>query len=107
MPGYHRRKYNHQHNYHYHGHHQQHHKRRRIKKRALYLLPTIIICVGIAALINSGNTNFLTATGNIILYGIIIVVFPILVILFLCSLFADWIFAAFMFLYALFSGRKR
>ncbi|MGR3294013.1 MAG: hypothetical protein ACUZ9M_08390 [Candidatus Scalindua sp.] len=88
-------------------HHHHHHKKIRIKKTLLYLLPTIIICAGIAALINSGTTNFLTATGNIILYAILIVFFPLIVILYLCSLFAGWIFDVFSFLYALFSRRKR
>ncbi len=89
-----------------HKHYRRHHKKLRIKKILLYLLPTIIICAGIAALINSGATNSLTATGNIVLYAIIIIISPIL-IFYLCRLLASWIFDFFSFLYALFSRRKR
>ncbi len=71
-----------------------------------YLLPIIILCVGLAALITAGSSNFLTATGNVILYGIMVFVLPILVIFFLCRVFAEWIFAALMFLYTLFTRKK-
>ena len=99
--------YHHERRHHYdRHHHRRHHKKIRVKKALIYLLPIIIVCAGIAALINSGSTNFLTSTGNAIIYGIIIVFFPLILIFYLCRLFADWIFDFFSFLYSLFTGKR-
>ena len=87
-------------------HRRHHHKKIRLKKMIVYLLPIIIVSAGIAALINSGSTNFLTSAGNAIIYGIIIVFFPLILIFYLCRLFADWIFEFFSFLYSLFTGKR-
>ena len=90
----------------HHSHLRHHHKKIRLKKMIVYLLPIIIVCAGIAALINSGSTNFITSAGNVIIYGIIIVFFPIILIFYLCRLFADWIFEFFSFLYTLITGKR-
>jgi hypothetical protein len=89
-----------------HHRHRHHHKKIRLKKVLIYLLPIIIVCAGIAALLNSGSANFLTSAGNAILYGMVIVLFPLILIFYLCRLFADWIFEFFSFLYKLFTGKR-
>jgi len=99
-----------------HRYHRHHHRRRRrrrhhkkiVSKRTLYfLVPVGIVCAGLAAMINSGSANFLTSYGNVAIRGIIIVVFPIIFIFYLCGLFADWIFDFFSFLFKLFKGKRR
>ena len=94
--------------------HRHHHRRRRhrhrkklrFRKMLPYLLPITIVCAGIAALINSGSNTFLTSYGNVAIRGIIIVCFPVILIFYLCRLFADWIFNFFSFLYALVRGKR-
>ena len=94
MKGHHKRK------------HRHHHRKTRLKKMLVYLLPVIIVCAGIAALINPGSANFFTAAGNTIIYGIIIVFSPLILIFYLCRVFADWIFNFFSFLYTLITGKR-
>jgi hypothetical protein len=98
MENHHRREYHH--------HHRHHHIKTRIRETIIYMLPTMAICIAIAALLVAGRVNILTSTGNIILYGIVVVVFPVIVILLLCRVLANGIFAIFNFLFKLFTGRK-
>jgi len=95
--------------------HRHHHRRRRrrhhkkivSKKTLVFLLPIAIVCAGLAVMINSGSANFLTSYGNVAIRGIIIVVFPIILIFYLCGLFAEWIFDFFSFLCSLFTRKRR
>jgi len=92
----------------------EHHRRRRrrrrkkiISKKTLYfLVPIAITCAALGAMISSGSSNFLTSYGNVAIRGIIIVVFPIILIFYLCGLFAEWIFDFFSFLFKLFTGKR-
>ncbi len=85
-----------------HKHYRRYRRKFRVKKKLLYLLPTIIICIGIAALIAAGSANLLTTTCNIILYVLAAALIPLLVYL-LCRLFANGIFGLSNLLYTLFT----
>jgi len=87
-----------EHRYHRHHHRRRHHHKKIVSKKTLvFLLPIVIVCAGLAVMINSGSANFLTSYGNVTIRGIIIVVFPIILIFYLYGLFAEWIliFSAF------------